>query len=547
MENDDTESVTQHLARRLLQVVAHKSALDRDALLEEVERLLGSSKLPREVLDEELDKCLQNGLLIKKDGRIKLGSQAAKILTRSLDGALQDEERLRKELSKPVEAYTSVKSKVEQAIQAIKETLVQAVWSSGLAAARILSGQKVEPSLELKHNSTLEDRLSEILGGRAVAVDVLTELLEVIRDSEPATRFMGSALRTVFSLQVLGIDPRVLELKKRYLSDRVIYVDTSIILGRFFDVAAGPGLEILFANIKNAGISLRVTSATCEEWKRVIQESGRGYGIVFEKFRRSGSGSWIHFMDTYLPAERFLESQGFGIEECPEGRPGDLRLTQITQQLEDCKKGKQANYGRFLRVDTLNHDVDDLCHVATQRQLVEPDAMGHRIWYLTADSCIAKCAPHMAWLPHELAAVATVNKGANSERAFVSLVVESLIPLGSDYEIDELLNQVLSSSGINVEGLSTQPPQDVERIVGQEVARHGRKSKTPAQKAPSSDKVAQVLSRAMRKMRLLEASVEDERRERIRVESELQQLASMPWWRRLFWKVPEHRKIPPER
>lgn len=547
LERQDPVDAVTHLAKRLIQVVIHSAGepLDRASLIQMALRVVDSPRLKPELLNDVVDKCLEGGVLVRRESDlVGLGAQASRNIAQSLETGRTNSSALRDLITGTLRrrAASSSGDQLDQAGRIVEEHLVEALWDAGFAAASIVGGQRLDCVYRVRRAEQLEEQIAGLVGGRSAALIAIQDLLSALAKSDTARTFMVSTLRTIFSLQILGMDPRAVALKRKYLAQRVFLVDTNILMNLFFH--RGLDLSCLVAEARDLGVAFSVSSATCSEFEDQIRVAKREaehpdpltLGIVARRYLESGVRTFEHFADTYLPADRFLQTQGFECATSSGLSVLEYELEKVAATIEQCKVDKLAAYGRVLAPGVLEHDLSDLCHVAKCRQDCPPDPMGHKIWYLTMDSCISRHAPHLALMPHELAALLVVNEGAQSEQTFVELILNSMTHFGTDNIVDDIVYQMVRSSGIEVPGLAGQPFEDVERIVGRESARTGAKG-TCKPVLPDWEldrQVAEILLRVDR----LTHELEEERREHKRALDVVHELLQMPWWRRLFWKGP---------
>jgi len=535
LTNKSAKDAAQQLASRLVQVALHKSgrSLTRAEVTEHVEGLVSSALLDEGTLGQAIQECVSEGVVREVGGRCRLTSRAAFALSGSLQKASSARAKLHASIAacvREVDPYADG-TRVNEACDIVESGLLEALHEAGLCAANIASGTRVDVNWEWHRADRIQGRLAKVVKGETAAWGILDGVARSVRNSESAQAFMTSALRTVYAMQILGLDPRLVRMKDEYLRKRVIYLDTSVLEEIAFNPAADKIRNTVGA-ASRAGMSLRVTSDTCAEWEQQFEDARRDVekgrkdpGLIGRYFRETGVKDWSHFESTYVPGGRYMRSRGFCVETSLDLDPKDCGLGESVRRMEALKRSRAKSVRISLNQQLLRHDIVDLCHVHDQRTRAKRDGLGEQIWYLTIDIAIWRTHPSLALVPHELAALLAVGGTPGSEIAFVGAIVDSIVPIGSDENMDLVVAALIRSSGLDVHGLSGLPAGDVERLVADQIA------VSRAEVAAGGD--TSVMFDIYYQLERYEAALRKEMRRVKALEAELAHVKSLNWSRRV--------------
>lgn len=374
-------------------------------------------QLPESLLEDCLQKLVDQVRVIRQDGTYRLAEERARMLDQEAKSNLSAYEGMLEQLISRVEQTYGKKLTPEQA-QLSKEVTYNVFWelfeSSGIIAGRTLYSYR-------PHECWVPARLvvTELKDSFEHFLSIVHEepLKEALREAIPSLlheldptlqKLLYRTLQNYIYFEVSDLDPEVKSLERAYLERRVGYVDTNFALDLLLPARERNKIALETANLcRQLGIKLTMSSRTLEELSAHISgslQATQRYGIqkyLPELVRYDDEGFTRSFCqekarNPSLTPEGYLLSlekdfrmklREFGVEF---DQQDHADLSKVTE-LEDFRKSVSecADLHMLLKNrEMIEHDAFHLLLIRDMRRSSKLNLFGPREWFVTNDKSL---------------------------------------------------------------------------------------------------------------------------------------------------------------
>lgn len=316
-----------------------------------------------------------------------------------------------------------------------------------------------------------------------------------------AKRYIAAVHNKVFCAKFSMPDPAIIQLEKRMLSERRLYLDTSVIIDALFEGSTEHNIcKELIDRCNDFKIQLFISDFTKEELDRQREKAKKHY-LLFEQkkpdflasLKRTGGPDILRtylsrklsnpsltidsFLSIYDPWENFLLEKGILLESEFCEKVKEIPESEREIVYKHIKESKTKNFEP--RHEAIDHDVNEFLLGHLLREKYPHDKSGSRVWIITSDRATAtKGQKYLKfkypkpifklveeWL-ERLLYVSTVDIEGISIEKYIDLIVNT--ELGAIYEdqsFDIDFTATLLDSNLPIDDLRSLPPDYANRAI----------------------------------------------------------------------------------
>jgi len=522
------------------------------------------AEFPASIIDGALGRCVERGSVGKDGDLYSLTPKRSRILDRAIEAEASAREAFGRYVLSSIEMELEARlpDGVQQALPQVVEDAVSEILrlpAVELANSLRPGGRGFDANLA---HGLLPDRDVSILShlevlfppnDRITAVrvaEIVTQAIARARDPLVLAHLASIVHSTVF-LQLLNLDPEVQGLQRSLLANRVVYLDTNVILALLFPShTRHETVEQVVAAASRMRVALRVSPYTYQELARLLRQAAARYRrfrvrnavtevavlkgddiflrTYLERVKKRRRLSWESFATTYQSyADRVdskynltMEKEGTEVPQPTED------LMRVGRAIRDAKEKTR----RWVSEAVVEHDASNFLLVHRLRETYPSDELGNRVWLLTMDKRLAQAEEYLRHdyrashckSPEVLFAMLLpmCSPEVTSEEypaVMRALINSRLGALPHDPEFIQIdFYEMLVDGDLPLEELSALPPEAIARALinlqrNQEAVRLARRAvdvKGTAEKVAVDEKFRRLLHEAVREREVDREQVE---------------------------------------
>lgn len=515
----------------LLSLRNEKNPLNKYEITQKIENDLFVKKFPTTIIDQSLTSLVNEGLI--KEAQTPMGSTYS-IEPKTSSNVSEYHKKLESEVYHVnkllvdyfISEYGNLSKKdIKQIQKKFHKHIGSIFYDRGVDAAQavfkdksFISKPDLEFNLDVLSEGVILEELDHITDKFQVKNFNLDDLTEDFNNflfiySDKLTDYLYTLSISYFFIQILHLDPECQSLSKKMLSNKVLYLDTNILIYLFIEHSEkSDSIREVVRLSRSLGISLRYTSLTKEEYMRKIESWQNEYSNKpvppLQRFLKAKSRvkgellndfyykkelnpkiNWRGYFDRLKLIDSLAEKEGIILEDVSEHPlliviQNETNESQIEDKLikQNLKDFHRYSYAiseitpwKYPNVNT--HDAFHFCFInETRENSKRYDILGPHEWFLTIDTSlerverilkknVKKSIPSTiqvsVWLKIISPILAPTMKSGSLEATFAKLF-SSTLPV-TRYMIPDLDFVITAGSWMDTQGLSA---DDIAEIVG---------------------------------------------------------------------------------
>ncbi|MGD7052995.1 hypothetical protein [Sutcliffiella horikoshii] len=390
------------------------------------------SKYCKELLDLESDFPIEH---IQKGIELAISNKHINVIQEeSVEKYIINDERTKKisqyqvEFNKQQEGFNSfikdsinnsIGRDIEQAlideiILLLKTELIKKFQSLSISAAEMFVNRSL--NIQNGEGDIFNDRLRGLLNKSSDLFELEKEkIIESINNTltnfpSEQTLYLHSLLSNLYNCQILKLDPSIDKFEKNLLKDRLVYLDTNVLVAYIFK---SHNMHNFVSNIikssKDIGMKFYILERTKEEFSHLFKRANKRYEshikgkpqnltyfksandpVILEFVTLDDVANWELFMSLFSDIEKLLGDYDIKIKEVDIDKKEEEYL-KVLNTLEDIK---QQNSYHLIPLDKLEkiceHDTALFVSLHKERETSDGDILGSKVWGLTLDNTLKR-------------------------------------------------------------------------------------------------------------------------------------------------------------
>jgi hypothetical protein len=411
---DDIQKVRDDIQDNIVEIALYWSPSEQEVSITEI----------KERLTKELDLTLTNSILtniterLVKKSSLEFHSETGKYFLREdrrsqISRVVREKEQMLDEIEDLLRTKTEEKyldrlspEQKKEIIENFYSYLASLFVERSEAIAKILTG--MIPDLKSALPRQIFESTIRRIPNEKIREAYHKAFLEVIDNpTESFLKFLFSVSQNLICIQVLNLDPTCQKLQKNALSEKVLFLDTNVIISLVCE--RDPYHQItkdLIDLTLSLGTKFVVTEKTIEEYSKVLEDANKSPKILKSKENRSTRLLKDPFILSFISEKDSLPSQTwegyylrmkqigsvlqnkFRIETYKEEHDDIKEKPSFSEIADQVTRCYQAFRHRPKTIDVAEHDAFHLLLVRELRKNEPAGVLGPKYWFITTDTTL---------------------------------------------------------------------------------------------------------------------------------------------------------------